>query len=109
MYAHADVWEFRGIVLFMINHGTRRRRVASITTRPIYRLRKGRLYQLNRTLRGLLGAVWNFEDENNYLPLPGIEQFSSQPSHYTDYAIPAPSAKKSSPKGVEFLRDLVPD
>jgi len=62
------------IALLVLNHGTRRRWVVSITIRPLYP--KG-TDSLNRRLEGSQSRSFAFL--KNLLSLPGIEIVSAQP------------------------------
>jgi hypothetical protein len=67
---------------------TRWRWLVSFTDRPLYPLRNGTRYPMDMGLNGPQNWSGRWGEENNFLPLCGIE--TPQPSHCTDWAISAP-------------------
>jgi hypothetical protein len=82
MYGGSECTDVR-----ILNLGTRWRWVVSFTRQPLYTR-----YPLDRSLGGPQSRFGHGGEENNSLPLSGIEPRSSNqyPSHYTDWAISDP-------------------
>jgi hypothetical protein len=76
----------------IVNVGTRWSWVVNFTPRPLYPRCTSPLYPLNRRLGGLQSQSGCGGEEKNFLHLEGIKLQSSGPwpSHYSDWAIPAP-------------------
>ena len=62
-----------GLAPRILNLSTRWMCVVSFMSRPLYPLRKILRYQLNMRLLGFQNKSGNFGEEEDILPLPGIE------------------------------------